>query len=482
MKIGVYGGTFNPPHLGHLAAARAAIEALELDKLLLIPAAVPPHKDLPQETPSLEHRLAMVEKMADGLQMPKVVEVSRLELERDGKSYTSDTLKEIHAQYPGAQLWLLMGTDMFLTLHQWHDPEEILKLAGICAFGRREQDGEVIFAPQRAFLEEQYGANVVTMTLPDLVDISSTQLRDLLARGEGAKYLHPSIYGYILMNGLYGTHADLKHLDIPELRACSYSMVKEKRVRHIRGTEEEAVRLAKRWGADETMARRAGITKVNLDLMYGLASQSAATIEADLAAVRRLSPEQVTLYELRPNRISAMCPFSKDELYHHYTLFFDGLSALGYKARFGQNTFTKDAADEGVSSYLRSRMLEGASYKGFGLSAQSMSRRGVSYNVGKVARPDSALLARSTFGEQDTYLLPPEELAAKYIAISAYHGSFSLEHLSRMLGRNAVRHYEAPTAFCLQNGLMEASGDRLCITREGFRHYGAVFSLFYAPS
>ena len=206
------------------------------------------------------------------------------------------------------------------------------------------------------------------------------------------------------------------------------------------------------------LARRAGITKVNLDLMYGLASQSAATIEADLA------------------------PFSKDELYHHYTLFFDGLSALGYKARFGQNTFTKDAADEGVSSYLRSRMLEGASYKGFGLSAQSMSRRGVSYNVGKVARPDSALLARSTFGEQDTYLLPPEELAAKYIAISAYHGSFSLEHLSRMLGRNAVRHYEAPTAFCLQNGLMEASGDRLCITREGFRHYGAVFSLFYAPS
>ena len=259
MKIGVYGGTFNPPHLGHLAAARAAIEALELDKLLLIPAAVPPHKDLPQETPGLEHRLAMVEKMADAMRLPRVVEVSKLEAERYGKSYTSDTLKAIHEQYPEAQLWLLMGTDMFLTLHQWHDPGAILKLAGICAFGRREEDGEAVFAPQRAFLEQQYGAKVVTMTLPDLVDISSTQLRELLARGEGAEYLHPSIYGYILRNGLYGTHADLKHLDIPELRACSYSMVKEKRVKHIRGTEEEAVRLAKRWGADETMARRAGI-------------------------------------------------------------------------------------------------------------------------------------------------------------------------------------------------------------------------------
>ncbi len=259
MKIGVYGGTFNPPHLGHLAAARTAIEVLKLDKLLLVPAAVPPHKDLPQETPALEHRLAMVEKMADGLQLPKVVEVSQLELERSGKSYTSDTLKAIHDQYPGAELWLLMGTDMFLTLHQWHDPSEILKLAGVCAFGRTEQDGEALFAPQREYLSRTYQAKITTITLPGLVDISSTQLRKLLAQGGGESYLHPSVYGYILMNGLYGTHADLKHLDIPQLRACSYSMVKEKRVRHIRGTEEEAVRLAKRWGADETMARRAGI-------------------------------------------------------------------------------------------------------------------------------------------------------------------------------------------------------------------------------
>lgn len=148
---------------------------------------------------------------------------------------------------------------MFLTLHQWHDPADILKLAGICAFGRKEQDGEAVFAPQRTFLEGTYGAKVVTLTLSDLVDISSTQLRELLAGGKGAEYLHPSVYGYILMNGLYGTHADLKHLDIPELRACSYSMVREKRVKHIRGTEEEAVRLARRWGADETYARRAGI-------------------------------------------------------------------------------------------------------------------------------------------------------------------------------------------------------------------------------
>lgn len=260
LKIGIFGGTFNPPHLGHLAAARTAVTALGLDKLLIIPAAIPPHKELPQGTPAPEHRLAMVEKMADALLLPEVAEVSGMELEREGKSYTSDTLAQLREQYPDAELWLLMGTDMFLTLHLWHEPEKILELAGVCAFGRTEQDTEEVFAPQREFLQRTFpGARITTITLPGLVDVSSTRLRELLASGEGEEYLYPAVCGYILMNHLYGTHADLKHLDIPELRACSYSMVMQKRVRHIRGTEEEAVRLAKRWGANEDYARRAGI-------------------------------------------------------------------------------------------------------------------------------------------------------------------------------------------------------------------------------
>ena len=90
MKIGIYGGTFNPPHLGHMAAARTAVDALKLDKLLLMPAAVPPHKVLPENTPAQEHRLAMVEQMADALEMPSVVEVSTLELERAGKRDKSE--------------------------------------------------------------------------------------------------------------------------------------------------------------------------------------------------------------------------------------------------------------------------------------------------------------------------------------------------------------------------------------------------------
>ncbi len=275
MKIGIYGGTFNPPHLGHMAAAKTAAQVLGLDKLILIPAATPPHKQLPESSPTAQQRLDMVRLMADNLNMQGVVQVSDMELCREGKSYTSDTLNAMKALYPEAELWLLMGTDMFLTLQNWHEPEKIMELAGICAFGRTEQDGEELFAPQRRFLQEKYNARMTTITLPGLVEISSTQLRQRLEQGAGSEYLCEAVYGYILLNRLYGTQADLKHLDLPELRACSYSMVRAKRIAHIKGTEEEAVRLARRWGVDEMTARRAAIlhdcTKyLELDQQLGL--------------------------------------------------------------------------------------------------------------------------------------------------------------------------------------------------------------------
>lgn len=295
MNIGIYGGTFSPPHLGHFQAALTAANVLNLDRLLLIPAAEPPHKKLPEETPDVRHRLAMTELMADALQQNGVkAEVSRIEIDRTGKSYTADTVTALHEQYPDAQLWLLMGTDMFLTLQNWYKPEVILRYAGVCAFGRTEQDGEEVFAPQREYLNQRFQAKITTITLPGLVDISSTQLREMLVQGSGRDYLLPAVYGYILRNRLYGTQADLKHLDIPELRACSYSMVKQKRVRHIMGTEEEAVRLAERWGANKTQARRAAIlhdcTKyLELDEQLTLCREHGVELdELELQAVKLL--------------------------------------------------------------------------------------------------------------------------------------------------------------------------------------------------
>lgn len=222
-----------------------------------------------------------------------------------------------------------------------------------------------------------------------------------------------------------------------------------------------------------------GIEKVNLDLMYGLKGQTSYTIDMDLAAISELHPQQVTLYELRTNMITSKNVPSKSILFEQYSQYYNGLIALGYKARFGENAFSMDERDRGLSSYLRSRMLEGVSYKGFGISAQSMSKAGICYNVGKGEMDIRELINLPTYEGGYTYLLPKEELAAKYIAISAYNGSFSLKHLSNILGKDARNIYKDIIDFCLLNQLLQLSNDELTVTRKGFEHVGAVFSLFY---
>ena len=243
---------------------------------------------------------------------------------------------------------------------------------------------------------------------------------------------------------------------------------------HQRGNSSEAMMyswLKKAWDK--------GIKKVNLDFMYGLKGQNESTIQQDLELIDRLKPQQVTLYELRTNMISEKESFTKEELYDQYVHYYDGLIAMGYKARFGQNTFSVDAADEGVSSYLRERMLNGAAYKGFGMSAQSMSSEGIAYNVGKLAVTTQNALNKEGYPEQFTYLLPPDELASKYIAISAYNGSFSVAKL-RDYGISGGSLNEI-LDFCIDEGLLyKGERDRMFITKKGFKHYGALFSLFYA--
>ena len=197
--------------------------------------------------------------LADQMLRPELTLVWEEELRRPGKSYTADTLRQAAERWPGAQLWLLMGTDMFLTLQDWHEPETVLSLAGVCAFGRTHEDIQRQFAAQREALRRDFGANIVTISIPNLVEVSSTQLRTLLGQGGGREYLPEAVYGYILREKLYGTHADLSRLTIEDLRCVSNSMVKAKRLAHIKGPEEEAVRLALRWGADPEELRRAAI-------------------------------------------------------------------------------------------------------------------------------------------------------------------------------------------------------------------------------
>ncbi len=255
MRIGIYGGTFDPPHLGHMYAAQAALTLLELDRLILVPAKQPPHKALSGDSAAPERRLEMTRLMADALLAPDKVTVEDLELRREGPSYTSDTLQQLRERCPGDELWLLMGSDMLRTLPDWHESDRILALANIGAFCRWQTDRPEELEARGRELEARFGATVRILPLPRVYEASSTRIRE---RGDGAD-LPTAVWGYILRHGLYGVRRDLTRLEPDELRACSLSMVYAKRHAHILGVEETAVRLARRWGGDQDLARRAGI-------------------------------------------------------------------------------------------------------------------------------------------------------------------------------------------------------------------------------
>lgn len=257
MNIGVYGGTFDPPHWGHITAARAAMEQLKLDRLVLIPDRVPPHKVLPEGSASPEQRLEMATLAA--AELGKRAEVSDRELRRDGPSYTSDTLAALRREYPEDTLWLLMGSDMFLSLQTWHAPEEIMALARIAPFSREAEDESETFAAQQSRLERAYGAQIRIVQNPEVRELSSTEVRAALAAGRGSDLLPPAVYGYVLREHLYGTHKALTGLTPDELRPIALSYLKPKRMPHVLGTEQEAVRLVRRYGGDETQARIAAL-------------------------------------------------------------------------------------------------------------------------------------------------------------------------------------------------------------------------------
>lgn len=260
MKIAVYGGTFNPPHLGHLTAANAAFTQLGADLLLIIPTGQPPHKPLPEGSPTGAARREMTALAADQLGQGERVQVLDWEEKRAGKSYTSDTLQMLREKYPDDALWLMMGTDMFLSLPTWHRAERILELAGIFAFRRSEKDAQELLDRQKETLQKQYPqAHILTATLPETVEISSSALREKLRQGGGEEYLPPAVYGYILREGLYGTQVDLKHLSLDRLRPIALSFLKHKRIAHVLGTEQTAVRLAEQVGANVEQARVAAL-------------------------------------------------------------------------------------------------------------------------------------------------------------------------------------------------------------------------------
>ena len=189
-RIGVYGGTFDPPHRAHLAIARAALEHATLDKVLFVVASVPPHKR-GEVFAGAEDRLAMVEA---ALQDEPAMEVSRLELDREGPSYTIDTLRALRAQYPKARFYLILGSDSMRDLPKWRAPEAILREAEVLVARRPGVDDTV--PPQLA-------GHCQFLPL-EAMPVSSTAIREQLAQGAALESLLPEAVAQLIRKrGLY---------------------------------------------------------------------------------------------------------------------------------------------------------------------------------------------------------------------------------------------------------------------------------------
>ena len=251
-RIGIYGGAFNPPHTGHIRAAEYAVQALNLDKLLLIRSCTSPHKPLPAGSAEPSQRLAMTNLWAG-----EKMEVCDLELSRGGTSYTYETVEQLKLRYPDAELILFMGTDMFLSFHTWKEPERILACVSLAVFYRGDKnEKDAIAAKQQEYLDK--GHRVYLVENP-VTEISSTQLRRMLVFRCAAPFLDEKVLRYIEENGIYETSRDFKNLPMEELEQVVINLLNPNRVKHVLGCRDTAAELAKVWGADVTDAARAGL-------------------------------------------------------------------------------------------------------------------------------------------------------------------------------------------------------------------------------
>ena len=252
-RIGIYGGSFNPPHIGHIQAARYAARELRLDSLVMLPAGEVPGKSLPEGSATAEERLQMLE-LAVG-DCPNL-RVSDFDACRE-RCRTWETVEHFARKYPGAELTVLVGSDQLAKLPGWENVSFVLSHAQI-AVARRGLPGEETLIREKSGLLRGMGARVRALENPTQ-PISSTQLRRLLAFGCGWEFLPPGVEGFIRREGLYHVNADWKNLPMERLEGVVLSLLNPDRIRHVLGCRDTAVALAKRWGADETDAARAGI-------------------------------------------------------------------------------------------------------------------------------------------------------------------------------------------------------------------------------
>lgn len=197
MQIGILGGTFNPPHLGHLVCAQEAHLQLGLERVLLIPARIPPHKPVPEE-PGVEHRLAMCRAAIAGEEGR--FEVCDIEARREGPSYTVDTLSWLRSEMLDSELFLIVGADVAVGFPRWQEPAQVLSMATLAVAGRPGTDRAAI---EQALAEVDGGERARFFEMPE-IGVSSTMIRERVRDGMPTRYLTPdAVRDYVDRHGLY---------------------------------------------------------------------------------------------------------------------------------------------------------------------------------------------------------------------------------------------------------------------------------------
>ena len=246
MRVGILGGAFDPIHLGHVAAARAALEGLELDEVLTLPAGDPPYKCC---RAGREDRMRMVELACAGI---KGLEPCDMEVARPGDTYTVDTLRALTARRPGDQWVYLLGADALDSLDKWRGFDEIVKLTTFAVIGRPGWDRDA--AVQKAKALRRRGADIVVTDIEGM-DISSGMARQGVAEGRDvADLVGRDVADYIRERGLY-----LCAMDEPAILERLQRTLTVHRYHHTLGVADTAERLAARFGVDPHRARLAGL-------------------------------------------------------------------------------------------------------------------------------------------------------------------------------------------------------------------------------
>jgi len=221
MRIGIFGGAFNPPHIGHVNAAKTAAAENKLDILFVVPTGTPPHKPIPAGTPEPEERFQMTKNAFADSENTKVID---LEIYSREKNYTIDSVLFLQREHPGSEFFLLVGNDMYDSIDTWKDSDELLKIVTPVLLSRF------------------------------VIDISSSAIREMLPARKGREFIDDQNYSSIIKHRYYGAKPDWDWL-----REKAHFMLDPLRIPHVDACEIEALRLAERWGVDLDDAHEASI-------------------------------------------------------------------------------------------------------------------------------------------------------------------------------------------------------------------------------